>query len=403
MDPLSQQAALFVGATVLALLLPLPAAARRALLLLANGAFLYTFHPAAPLVFAATSVLGFGAAKVAARGVGGPRLALCALPLLVPLFLPKLDWLLAPLSGGDDAAGAVGNAVGARAAIFIGASYFTLRALAFVLDARRHGRLHLGFFDFLVYNSFFPTIIAGPIERADHFQRSFDRLGRPRGEDVREGARRIFIGLLKKAVLGGIAWKWAAPFRMFADDPSLASSSGAAWIGLYAWLLYTYFDFAGYSDLAIGTARLMGIRLAENFDNPFLRPSIAEFWRGWHLSLSFWIRDYLFLPMCGKSRSPIRPHLAALGSMTLCGLWHDPSLGWGLWGLFHGAGLSIHQAWTNRLRRNFRLKRRLQKSITFRIVGIVLTFHFVALSWVLTIERFDLGVTAAYFQRLFSF
>lgn len=399
MEPLSQQAALFVSATILVLRLPLPAVARQVLLLLANTAFLYTFHPMAPVVFGATSLLGFAAARLAARGASKVVLALCGAPLLIPLFLPKLDWLYTASAAGGDA---VGNAVGTRAAVFIGASYFTLRALAFVLDARKHGKVHFGLFEFLVYNSFFPTIIAGPIERADHFAKTSSRLGRPSWDDVSHGVTRIFLGLLKKAVLGTLAWKWATPFRLFTSDPSLAADSQFAWIGLYAWLLYTYLDFSGYSDLAIGTARLMGIKLAENFDHPFLKPSIAEFWRGWHISLSFWIRDYLFLPMCGKSRSAIRPHLAALGSMTLCGLWHDPSLGWGLWGLFHGVGLSAHQAWTNRLRKNFALKRRLQQSLVIRVIAILLTFNFVALSWVFTISRFDLGVTGQYFSRLFG-
>ena len=273
------------------------------------------------------------------------------------------------------------NVVGARMAMFIGASYFTLRALHVVLDARRTRTLHFGLFDFLVYNSFFPTTVAGPIERADHFALSYARLGRPTRDDLADGVVRIFQGLLKKVVLGGIALAWAAPIAGFASA-ARPPSSGHAWIALYAITLYAYFDFAGYSDMAIGVARLMGLRLAENFDNPYLRPSIAEFWRGWHISLSFWIRDYLFLPMCGRTASAIRPHVAALCSMTLCGLWHGPNPGWVLWGVLHGAGLSVHQAWTVWLRKHFALKKRLAKSKAVRVVATALTFHFVALTWV---------------------
>ena len=388
MDPLSLQAVFFVVGTAVLLRLPMPTSARRVLLLAANGAFLFLFHPLAPLVCLAASLIGFGAAKLAARGAGKAALAVCAIPLVALLFAPKLLF-----AGGDE--GMVGNTVGSRAAVFIGASYFTLRALSFLIDVYRSRNLHLGLLDFLVYNSFFPTIIAGPIERADHFSKSYDRLGKTDLDDLRVGLTRIYIGLLKKVVLGSIALSWAEPLQTFSAGGG-AIATGDAWIALYAWVLYTYFDFAGYSDLAIGTARLMGLRLAENFDNPFLRPSIAEFWRGWHISLSFWIRDYLFLPMCGKSKSPLRPHIAALASMTLCGLWHAPNAGWALWGFAHGAGLSFHQAWTLWLRKRFKLKMKLAKSKPFRVVAIFLTFNFVAWTWVLTLGGDDLGAAARY-------
>lgn len=393
MDLFGQTTLIFLAAALLACALPLPTRLRRALLLGFNAYFLYTFDPLAPVLFLATSVAGFGAAKIGARGGSTASLALCLTPLLIPLFLPKLDWLL-DLSGGAT----VGNAVGARAAIFIGASYFTLRAISFALDARRNGALHFGFFDYLVYNSFFPTIIAGPIERADHFAKTFDRLGKPDLDDIAQGVLRIVYGLAKKVLLGSIAASWAAPVMKFGFGATI--DTGDAWISLYAWLLYTYFDFAGYSDLAIGAARLFGIKLAENFDHPFLKPSIAEFWKGWHLSLSFFIRDYIFLPLAGRSASSIRPHVAALTAMTLCGIWHSPNLGWMLWGVAHGAGLSIHQAWTLWLRKNFKLKKKLQASIPFRIVSVFVTFNFVAFTWTLVIDPLDLGVSLEFWKVL---
>lgn len=408
MDLISVEAVLFVGAVVLALLLPLPTVARRTLLLLANGAFLWLFHPLAPVLFLAVSLLGFHAARIAAAGAGRVRLLLTSAPLLAPLFLPKLAWF-SGLSGSGAAAaagvGSVGNVAGSRLAYFIGASYFTLRALHCVIDARRQRKLHFGLFDFLVYNSFFPTIVSGPIERADHFAQSFGRLGRPTRDDLAAGCTRLFTGLLKKVVLGSIALKWAAPITSFGS----AAAGPAplhwwqAWVALYAIALYAWFDFAGYSDLALGVARFMGIRLAENFDNPYLRPSIADFWRGWHLSLSFWIRDYLFLPMCGRSKSALRPHLAALSSMTLCGLWHAPNIGWAMWGFAHGAGLSVHQAWTVWLRKHFAWKRRLAQSMVVRVIAVLLTFHFVALTWTLvSIDPHSLSPTLAYLRVLFG-
>jgi alginate O-acetyltransferase complex protein AlgI len=414
-DLISVPAALFVVAAVVAVALPLPALARRTLLLAANAAFLWFFDPLAPALFLATSLLAYGAARVAARGVSKPVLALLCAPLLVPLFLPKLPFFTGAAGAAAGAAGAAaagaatgaastGNVVGMRLAFFIGASYYTLRALHCILDAHRSRKLHLPLFDFLVYNSFFPTIVAGPIERADHFEQSYPSLGRPSGRDVWEGVVRLFLGLLKKVVIGGVLLQWALPITAFASGEAGKLEWWEAWRALYAIALYAYADFAGYSDLAIGVARLMGVRLAENFDKPYLRPSIAEFWKGWHISLSFWIRDYLFVPMCGRSASKLRPHLAALGSMTLCGLWHAPNLGWGLWGLAHGAGLSVHQGWTLWLRKRFKLKKRLAQSPAFRVFGVLLTFHFVVLTWTLvSLDPTRLGPTLAYLQILFGF
>ncbi|MGQ0552882.1 MAG: MBOAT family O-acyltransferase [Planctomycetota bacterium] len=417
MDLITLEVAGFVLAAALLCALPLPFAVRRLILLAANAVFLAWFHPLAPLVFLVTSLWAHVAATQAARapqgGRGSVRVALLCLPLLLPLFLPKIPFLADGLARAGElllGAGAaattdsvgLSNVVGARLAFLIGASYFTLRSLHLVLDARRKQVLHLGLLDFLVYNSFFPMLVAGPIERADHFRETYARLGRPEASDLRAAVARIFQGLLKKVVLGGLARQWAAPIAGFSLDGT-APATGEAWLALYAIALYAWFDFAGYSDLAIGAARLFGLRLAENFDNPYLRPSIAEFWRGWHLSLSFWIRDYLFLPLCGRSASPLRPHFAALASMTLCGLWHAPNLGWALWGLAHGLGLSVHQAWSVWLRRRFALKKRLAHSLAFRVLATLLTFHFVALTWTLvSIDPTRLAPTLGYLRVLFG-
>ena len=396
MELISLDAAWFTLIAVLGVALAPTQGLRRALLLVANAAFLYLFDPLAPLVFTATALVGYGAARLAARGAPRALVVLASAPLLVPLFLPKLSAYAAPAEGA-----AVGNVLGTRLVLFVGASYFTLRALSFVVDAARRRECTFGLFDFLVWNSFFPTIVAGPIERADHFARTYARLGRPTWDDVSAGVVRIFQGLLKKVVLGGVAIRWAAPISGFAAEGAQQPSWGMAWLALYAICLYAYFDFAGYSDLAIGVGRLMGVRLAENFDNPYLRPSISEFWQGWHLSLSFWIRDYLFLPMCGRSRSVLRPHVAALTSMGLCGLWHSPNLGWLLWGLLHGLGLSVHQAWTHWMRKRFALKKKLAKSTAYRVVCVVLTFHFVAFTWTfIAIDAQQVGPTLRYLMVL---
>ncbi len=384
----------FLAAVVAVTRLPIGALPKRVALLIFNLGFLASFDWLAPVFFLGTSLWAFAAARIAARGISGVALGAMLSPLLAPLFVPKLG--LFDAAGATDAAG---NVLGTRLLLFIGASYFTLRALHFVIDAHRKRKLTLPLFDYLVWNSFFPTIVAGPIERADHFAKTYERLGRADGEDWGEGLKRIYFGLLKKVVFGHVAWAWAQPIWGYTESSQLGFFE--AWGALYAMCLFAYLDFAGYSDIAIGCARLLGIKVAENFDNPYLRPSISEFWQGWHISLSTWIRDYLFLPMCGRSRSLLRPHIAALGSMTLCGLWHAPQLGWVLWGLAHGAGLSAHQAWMLAMRKRFALKKKLSKSKTYRVFATLLTFHFVALTWVLiSIDATDLSLAWRYFGEL---
>jgi alginate O-acetyltransferase complex protein AlgI len=398
MDLISLEFAVVAAMVVVLVALSRSAGEQRGYLLAGNLAILSGFGGsyAALLVFAATSLVAWGAARLAVRGVHGAWVALASAPLLVPLFLPKLPWFT-----GGAGADQTGNVLGSRLVLFVGASYYTLRALHFVIEARRRRELLLSFWDFLAWNSFFPTLVAGPIERADHFRRSLDRLGRADWDDVQAGATRIFQGLLKKVVLGGIAIRWAAPISGFGAEGVPEPTWGQAWIALYAICLYAYFDFAGYSDIALGIARLMGIRLAENFDNPYLRPSISEFWQGWHISLSTWIRDYLFLPLCGRSRSPLRPHVAALVAMSLCGLWHAPQVGWLLWGFLHGLGLSVHQAWTLWMRKRFALKKRLAQSSVYRVVCVLATFHFVAFTWTwIAIDAERVAPTLRYLRLL---
>ncbi|HKX45096.1 MAG TPA: MBOAT family O-acyltransferase [Planctomycetota bacterium] len=393
MDLLGTPALLFLGAVVALLRLPLPFAARRAVLLAFNVAFLASFDPLAPALFLATAAYAFALARRAERGLTGWRLHLACAPLLVPLFLPKLGTF------AEQAQGNAANVLGSRMLLFIGASYFTLRALHFVLDARRKGRAALPFVDYLVWNSFFPTIVAGPIERSEHFAKSYGQLGRASREDVAAGLTRIFHGLLKRAVAAPLCLAWAGDITGFRIGEVVPA--GEAWLALYAICLYAYFDFAGYSDLALGAARLLGIRLAENFDQPYLRTSIAGFWQGWHISLSQWIRDYLFIPFCGRSPSKLRPHVAAVASMALCGLWHGVTPGWVLWGVAHGGALSAHQVWTGWLRKRPRLKKRLAASTAARVAAVLLTFHFVALSWTLiSIDTRDLRPALHYVAAL---
>jgi D-alanyl-lipoteichoic acid acyltransferase DltB (MBOAT superfamily) len=334
----------------------------------------------APAIFLAVTTFAWLLARVAARGMGGMVALVATLPLVSLLFLPKLGvfGVSSAVSGLSGFAAAFAKAP----AFFVGCSYFTLRALQLVFDARREGRVDTNYLETVAWNGFFPTIVAGPIERSQHFRESLATLGRPQPWDFVEGSWRIFVGLLKKVVLSQLAFAWAQPLLDF--ESGRIPTQASAWAALYAFGFYFYFDFSGYSDLAIGAGRFCGIRLAENFDQPMFRPSISEFWRTWHISLSTWIRDYVFLPLCGKTTNPWRPRAASVGSMILCGFWHGPTLGWGIWGLFHGLALAIHQSWVSFLRRHFRWKQRLAKSWTARALATIVTFNFLAFAWVWT-------------------
>jgi D-alanyl-lipoteichoic acid acyltransferase DltB (MBOAT superfamily) len=380
MDVLSFQALAFLGAAIAALFVARRLGAAVPALCLVNLAFLALADPWAPAVFLAVTAGAWLLAKAAARGMSSVFFAVLTLPFAALLFLPKTG-----IFGVSEAAAGLGGFAAnfARSpAAFVGASYFTLRALQLVFDARREGRAPLGLLDTIAWNGFFPTIVAGPIERSQHFALSLEKLGRPDLDDVLDGSWRVFVGLVKKVVLSQIAYAWAAPLLDF--ERGIVPQRLDALLALYAFGFYFYFDFSGYSDLALGAGRFCGIRLAENFDNPMFRPSIAEFWRTWHISLSTWIRDYVFVPLCGRSVNPWRARAASVASMTLCGLWHGPTLGWVLWGVLHGTALSVHQAWTGFLRKRFRVKQRLAKSKLAYAVSVVVMLQFLSLTWIWT-------------------
>jgi alginate O-acetyltransferase complex protein AlgI len=182
---------------------------------------------------------------------------------------------------------------------------------------------------------------------------------------------RILVGIAKKSIIADSM----APFSLRLGEPD--SFQGLAlWLGIYAYTMKIYFDFSGYSDIAIGCARLLGYRIPENFNYPYLKSNISEFWRSWHISLSSWIRDYLFIPLGGSKGSIIKTSINLLFVMTVCGLWHGGGLNYISWGIFHGCGLVI-----------FRLFRSVWKGesrfgFPGKLAGMFLTFHFVALGWV---------------------
>ena len=230
----------------------------------------------------------------------------------------------------------------------IGISFFVFQAISYVVDVGR-GELpaERSILRFGVYKSFFPQLIAGPIVRYKDLVGQFD--GRDPGlDDLAAGLRRFTLGLARKVLIADSAAQVAdACFTL----PAGQLTPAAAWLGAAAYGIQIYHDFAGYSDMAIGLARMFGFRFKENFDRPYAATSIRGFWRGWHISLSTWFRDYLYIPLGGSRRGPWRTVGNLVMVFLLCGLWHGAAWTFVLWGLFHGLFLAVEHAVSDRFPR----------------------------------------------------
>lgn len=268
----------------------------------------------------------------------------------------------------------------------LGISFFTFQAVAYLIDVKR-GTIPAepSLARFTTALAFFPKFTAGPIAR---FGPLLTDLGQclPRLTNFRQGAWRFAVGLAKKTLIAGTL----APVAdaLFAR-PDLDMPT--AWLGLVCYSAQIYFDFAGYTDMAVGLALLFGIRLPENFDHPYISRSVREFWRRWHISLSTWFRDYLYIPLGGSRVAPWRVRANLFIVFALCGVWHGAGWNFLIWGLWHGAFLSLERT---------RIGAFLDRSAAPVRHGYALLA--VVLGWVL-FRATDLTAALAYFQALFSF
>ena len=226
-------------------------------------------------------------------------------------------------------------------ALPIGISFFTFQALSYVIDVYR-GQVapQKNYAKVLLYISFFPQLIAGPIVRYRDIAQEIDtRAADP--EQVASGLRRFAVGLGKKVLIANTMG--AAADAVF-NAGATGLNAAAAWIGAVAYLMQIYYDFSGYSDMAIGLGRMFGFHFRENFDHPYLASSIRDFWRRWHISLSSWFRDYVYIPLGGNRKGRARTVINRIIVFFLTGLWHGASWTFVIWGLFHGALLLLEEA-----------------------------------------------------------
>ena len=215
----------------------------------------------------------------------------------------------------------------------VGISFFTFQALSYVIDVKRKRvPAQKSIISLALYISMFPQLIAGPIVRYDHinqeiFNRKFNL------DEVHQGMLRFMIGLFKKVIIANQLGIVAA--ESF-STPANQLSPRLAWLGIFCYTFQIYHDFSGYSDMAIGLGKMFGFNFRENFNYPYISQSVTEFWRRWHISLSSWFKDYLYIPLGGNRTSPLRNYLNLSIVFILCGLWHGASLNFIVWGAYQG-------------------------------------------------------------------
>ncbi|MGH2538662.1 MAG: MBOAT family O-acyltransferase [Candidatus Promineifilaceae bacterium] len=290
---------------------------------------------------------------------------------------------------------------------WIGYSFLSFRLIHTLRD-RQLGLLPaLSLREYLTYALFFPAYTAGPIDRAERFVQDYRALPALEGLDAGRwagGLAWIGLGLLKKFVLADFL---AQGLALTPANAAQTEAAGWLWLLLYGYAWRLYFDFAGYSDIAIGLGILYGVRLPENFHFPYLAPNLTSFWQRWHITLSDWARFYVFTPLSREllRRRPRPPavlavFLAQATTMSLIGLWHGITWNFAVWGLWHAVGLFAHKLWSDRTRHWQRqLGRRPGRKRLWTAFGRAATFHYVALGWV-WFALPDLGLALDVYAKL---
>ena len=260
----------------------------------------------------------------------------------------------------------------------VGISFYTFQSMSYTIDIyRRRLEPARSFWDFALFVSCFPQLVAGPIVRASAFLPQLEEWSSPKPRQVLEGVHLALLGMVKKVV-------FADQFALVADqyfaNPAQSPGLLSAWTGVLAFSLQIFFDFSGYTDIARGCGKLLGFEFPLNFRRPYLATSITEFWRRWHISLSTWLRDYLYIPLGGSRDGVLRTYRNLFVTMLLGGLWHGASWNFVVWGGFHGVSLAIERMLETVLPAHVRGF--LGGTSWCRLLGVCLTFLLVSVSWV---------------------
>jgi D-alanyl-lipoteichoic acid acyltransferase DltB (MBOAT superfamily) len=375
---------LFLTAT-LALFYASPKPLRKYILLAASyffyGSWNYKFIP---LLLALTAI-DYTAGRFVERIPPGPRRRLVLiLSLAANLcflgFFKYFNFLAANLALVAGRTGALRLDI----VLPLGISFHTFQSMSYVIDVYRgEQRAVRNPFDYALFICFFPQLVAGPIVRARDFFRDLWKWQRPSSGDVSQGLLLLVLGLTKKMAFADQFAKVAnGYFANVAGNPGMLT----AWSGVIAFGLQIYFDFSGYTDMAIGMAKLLGFHFPINFRRPYLAGTVTEFWRRWHISLSTWLRDYLYIPLGGNRGGRWRTYRNLLITMLLGGLWHGASWNFVVWGGYQGALLSAEKAFG--IRRGYPFT-------------VVTTFALQMIGWVF-FRSADMGQSIAVLRQMFA-
>lgn len=275
----------------------------------------------------------------------------------------------------------------------IGISFYIFQSISFLIDIyRKDAPMPRSFPDFAAFIALFPQLIAGPVLRykdlADQFterKHNFDLFS--------HGAYRFMLGFAKKVLIADtVADLVDKSFAL--EDPSMAD----AWLGALAYTIQLYFDFSGYSDMAVGLGLMMGFRFMENFNYPYISRSITEFWRRWHISLSAWLRDYLYIPLGGNRKGTARTYINLILTMLLGGLWHGANWTFIIWGAWHGGILAAERALGGKREKP---DRSTASQLFIQGGKMIFTFFLVVLGWVM-FRAENVGKAMAFYKAMFS-
>lgn len=359
--------------TLFALLRRMPRGLQMLYVIVASLGFFYLSNGWLMLLLPVTAVLSWVLTEWmrSATNSGTRRaiLTLCITLDLLPLALFKYGSTLSDLIGEIFSS----NFSIASLALPVGISFYTFQAISYSVDVyRRRFQMEVTFLEYLFYLSFFPLLLAGPITRAETF---FPQIRRPQADSERLlylGLWLVILGILKKAVVAD----YIAQYNDWIFTMPEVYSGYECLMGVLGFTMQIYLDFSGYSDLSIGIAAMMGIRLRENFAFPYRSRNLTEFWHRWHISLSTWFRDYLYIPLGGSRHGKPLTCVNLLLTMLAAGMWHGSTVMFVLWGGLHGAGLALHKV-CQPLLRDIR-----DNAFTITISRL-LTFGFVSLGWII--------------------
>jgi alginate O-acetyltransferase complex protein AlgI len=274
----------------------------------------------------------------------------------------------------------------------IGISFITFEVMSYTIDIYRGiNKSAKSFWDFALLVAFFPHLIAGPILKPKQFLPEIQHDIIIRRENVSHGLQLFLLGLVRKLLI-------ADNLALFVDpvfEHPLDYSAITLWFAVIAYAMQIYCDFCGYTDMAIGSAKCLGFDIPKNFDIPYISQSITEFWRRWHISLSTWLRDYLYIPLGGNRKGKQRQYINLLITMLLGGLWHGASWNFVAWGGLHGIALAIHKIYMDNVAKKYSIK-----SFVYKLLNWLITLIFVCITWIF-FRANNFSVSLAILKKMF--